>query len=153
MSSAARGEATPRRVAMNCLARREHSVEELRRKLAARDFESAEIEATLADLRQDGLLSDSRFAEAFVRARSSRGQGPIKLQAELKGRGLGRELIAAALDPLDWGGIAAAAREKKFGPEIPVEFAARARQARFLQYRGFGSEHIRRALAGDWDQD
>lgn len=153
MRPAGGGPASPRRIAMDCLARREHSVEELRRKLATRDFTPDEIDATLARLEQEGLLSNERFAQAFVAARHRRGQGPLKVRAELSRRGLAAELIARSLEGVDWHGAACAAREKKFGPELPDQYADKARQARFLQYRGFDTEQIQRALAGGWEQD
>jgi regulatory protein len=153
MCPAAGGQASPRRVAMDCLARREHSVAELRRKLAGKDFTPEEIDAALARLQQDGLVSDARFTEAFVNSRHRRGQGPAKVRAELQQRGVAGELITAVLASVDWQGAAHAAREKKFGPEIPDNFAAKARQARFLQARGFTAEQISTALAGGWEQD
>lgn len=153
MRPAGGGQASPRRIAMDCLARREHSVEELRRKLAARDFTPDAIDATLARLEQEGLLSDERFAQAFVAARHRRGQGPIRVRGELSQRGVPAELIAVSLDGVDWHGAARAAREKKFGPELPGEYAEKARQARFLQYRGFDAEQIQGALAASWEQD
>lgn len=153
MCPAGASPASPRRVAMDCLARREHSVAELRRKLAARDFTPEAIDATLADLEREGLLSDARFASAFVAARHRRGQGPTRLKAELSQRGLTGELIAAALDGVDWHDAARAARTKKFGPELPAAYKEKARQARFLQYRGFDGDQISQALAGEWEQD
>ena len=153
MSPAARGEATPRRVAMGYLARREHSAAELRRKLGKRDYSAEEITATLVALEQEGLQSDRRFAEAFARSRCRRGKGPSRVRAELRERGVAEELVDLALQDLDWAAAARAARQKKFGPDIPADFADRAKQMRFLQYRGFGSDEIRHALAGDWDQD
>jgi len=153
MCPAGASPASPRRLAMDCLARREHSVEELRRKLAARDFTPEAIDATLAELEQDGLLSDARFAEAFTASRYRQGKGPSRLRAEMQQRGLAGELIAAALETRDWHHAAREARAKKFGPELPTEFKDKARQARFLQYRGFDGEQISHALAGDWEQD
>jgi regulatory protein len=44
-------------------------------------------------------------------------------------------------------------RKKRFGPELPRDYLERARQARFLEYRGFGSAEIRAALELDRDSD
>ena len=38
-------------------------------------------------------------------------------------------------------------REKKFGADLPGEYAERAKQMRFLQYRGFVPENIRELLS------
>jgi regulatory protein len=36
---------------------------------------------------------------------------------------------------------------------VPESWPEKARQARFLQYRGFSSDHIRAALGADFDSD
>ena len=60
--------------AMDLLARREHSQRELRTKLERR-FPPEQVDETLQTLAAEGLQSDSRFAEAYVRQRSQRGYG------------------------------------------------------------------------------
>jgi regulatory protein len=40
-------------------------------------------------------------------------------------------------------------RRKRFGDEPPQDYKERARQSRFLQYRGFTSDQIRQVLDGD----
>ena len=112
---------------------------ELREKLAARDFDGDEIEATLSALLEDGLLSEERFVENFVGSYTRRGHGPVWLRAELERRGISGEAISAALAKadVDWDAAAEAVRVKRFGPETPTDFKERVRQARFLQYRGF----------------
>ena len=83
------------------LARREHSGAELRVKLAAKGFPADIINDALSDLYRSGWLSDERFVEAFLRVRSERGYGPVRIRAELKERGIDDELIAMHLDPRD----------------------------------------------------
>lgn len=137
-----------RESAMNYLARREHSRLELEQKLARKEFEQAEISAALDRLVDDGLLSDARFAESFVHARRQRGNGPLKIQAELKMRGVNETIIHQYLDaqqPL-WYELACRVRSKRFGEGLPGEYEQRMRQARFLQQRGFSHEQINRAL-------
>jgi len=134
---------TPRKIALDILARREHSVGELREKLLARaghhEWEADEIEAALDTLIGDGLLSEERFVESFVGSHTRRGHGPVWIRAELERRGISGEVIAEALAKadVDWDAAAEAVRVKRFGPAIPTDFKERARQARFLQYRGF----------------
>jgi regulatory protein len=133
---------------MNLLARREHSARELHDKLLARGFEAAVIAEALDTLSREGLLSDERFVESFVHSRINRGAGPLRIQAELRQRGVAEALIRDGLDERDpaWLERAEAVRCKKFGPAIPREFRDKARQMRFLQYRGFSSEQVRRVL-------
>ena len=140
-----------RLAAMNLLSRREHSTRELRDKLLARGYEDGEIAPALEHLSQEGLLSDERFVESFVHSRMQRGSGPVKIRAELRQRGVVDSLVEAYLDERDkiWIENGEAVRHKKFGCELPGDFKERARQARFLQYRGFTSEQIRRVLQDD----
>ena len=87
-----------RKRALSMLARREHSGAELRAKLAAQGFPSDIIDDALSDLNRSGWLSDERFVEAFVRVRSERGYGPVRIRAELRERGIDDELTAVHLD-------------------------------------------------------
>jgi regulatory protein len=137
-----------RRAAMNLLARREHSGAELRAKLRARGAADAELGAVLERLAADGLQSDARYAESLARSHASRGKGPLRIAAELKARGVDDAVANAALRALDvsWGELAAAARRKRFGDALPATREDRAKQARFLEQRGFAAEHVREAL-------
>ena len=140
-----------RATAMNLLARREHSTRELRDKLLARGFEDGEITPALQTLSREGLLSDERFTESFIHSRMERGSGPVKIRAELRQRGVTDEVIANWLDERDrvWLERAEAVRCKKFGSALPVDYKEKARQARFLQYRGFSAEQTRQVLRDD----
>lgn len=133
-----------RKTAFDLLARREHSTQELSRKLASRNFEPDLIEATVAALVSEGLLDNERFAESFVHSHFQRGQGPQKIRAELRGRGIEDGVIAASLEApeLCWSELARQVREKRFGSEQPANFRERSRQMRFLQQRGFTHEQI-----------
>lgn len=142
-------EASPeaaREVAVRLLARREHSAQELRHKLTARGIPEDTAEAVLRALSQEGLQSDVRFAESYARTRSERGYGPVRIRAELRQRGVGDGLIDLHPGDGEWLQRAEGARRKRFGSALPSEWADRARQARFLQYRGFCAEHIRTLL-------
>lgn len=135
-----------RKKAMDLLARREHSVQELRRKLVSREFDDREIERVLADLQRDGLLSDPRYAEAFVHQRFVAGMGPLKIAFELRQKGIDESLaegqLAAFADR--WQESMARERARRFGETIPQDYAARMKQARFLQNRGFSPESVMR---------
>ncbi|MGB5441140.1 MAG: regulatory protein RecX [Gammaproteobacteria bacterium] len=129
---------------MDFLARREHSEAELRRKLATRGFDADLIETTLAGLVAENLLSNTRFAEAFVHSRYQRGSGPQKIHAELRERGIDDGLIEESIAGYDqqWRERVREVREKKFGAGLPGDYKERARQMRFLQQRGFTPEQI-----------
>lgn len=137
-----------RRRAMDLLAIREHSRKELRGKLVARLDETERLDEVLDRLEQEGLLSDQRFAEAFVRSRTGRGQGPIRIRQELLQRGVSEGLACQAIDTegCDWFELACQVAERRFGSEPAGERRELARRLRFLQYRGFTTEQCREAL-------
>ena len=141
------------RVAVDLLARREHSRLELTRKLAARGFPEDVIAPALDELERSGALADERFTASFVRSRVAKGQGPSRIRAELVQRGIAGAAEALREAEVDWRAAIRAVRSKKFGPDVPSDYRERARQARFLEYRGFSSEQIRAALELDPESD
>lgn len=130
--------------AVSLLSRREHSAAELRQKLSQAEHSQSQVEDTLNWLQQHDLQSDERFAQAFVRSRSQRGSGALRIKQEMKQRGVADTLIESTLNAaeIDWFALAVAVRCKRFGEQVPEDFKDRAKQLRFLQYRGFTHEQI-----------
>ena len=143
------------RAALELLTRREHSRRELTRKLATRGYPADVVASALDELERTGALADTRFTDSFVRSRIAKGQGPQRIRAELAQRGIADDEADDGLRAadVDWLATIRAVRAKRFGPELPRDYAERARQARFLQYRGFDSAQIRAALEFDADSD
>lgn len=153
-SAPARDEAAVRRRALDLLAIREHAASELRLKLRQRlEVPEAVIDAVLEELTGEGLLDERRFVEAFVRSRRSRGQGPLRVEAELRRRQIPAPLIREGLEgmdgPVDWAEACREARIRRFGAARPKERDAWARQVRFLRGRGFADRDIRAAVSDD----
>lgn len=140
-----------RHSAIRYLSRREHSTRELFDKLGQKGFDGELIGEVLADLAQKGLLSDERFAEAYVRYRCNRGFGPVRIRQELRERGIPDDQIDDYVDEADtrWIQAVRAAHEKRFGQELPAEFKDRAKQMRYLQYRGFSHRQINAVFRSD----
>lgn len=134
--------------AVRLLARREHSVEELRRKLLVRGHSEPAVAAVIARLEARRLVSDERFVASFIHHHAQRGQGPVRIRAELRQQGIPPDVADIAIEDaeVDWKSQAAAVRRRKFGAGVPRVPAERAKQARFLQYRGFSSDQIRAAM-------
>jgi regulatory protein len=136
-----------RLAALRLLTRRDHSRAALRAKLAAQAESVDELEAVLDRLQQENLLSDARYATQRVAARGRR-YGDARLRQELRHNGVSDDDILAALP--EAGDEVERCRSvwvRKFGqpPQSPEE---RAKQMRFLQYRGFSADAIRRTLRG-----
>ncbi len=133
--------------ALQLLTRRDYSRSELQKKLAAHAESAEELASVLDTLQGERLLSDHRYATQRVTARAGR-YGDARLKQELRLKGVSDDDIAAALpEGGDETERCLAVWQRKFGQpaQTPEE---RAKQMRFLQYRGFSSEAIRRALRG-----
>lgn len=158
-----------RRSAMNLLARREHSRHELADKLRARYRQSKlavgdpvvddgavsgevldemldEMLAQVLDrLEADGLLSDARFAEAYVRSRTQRGFGPLSIRYDLRQRGIAAELIDEWVpdDNEFWLDHLDQILRRKYDEAVLTSAEPRMLQKiqRFVVSRGFSSGH------------
>ena len=152
---AADSESRIRSVALALQAYREHGAQELEAKLTRRGYDSLTTAQVIDDLRTSGLVSDRRFAEAYIRSHAARGRGPVRIRYELRELGVASELIEAGLtaQEFDWNALASGVRRRKFGDSVPQRFAERAKQMRFLQYRGFASSQIRAAFGSHFDEE
>jgi len=141
-------ESRVRSVALALQSYREHGAKELEAKLTRKGYDSLTTAQVVDELKESGLVSDRRFAEAFVRSHAARGHGPIRIRYELRELGVATDLIASGLDSqdVDWGVLAGEVRRRKFGTKVPPTYPLRAKQMRFLQYRGFSTDQIRAAF-------
>ncbi len=142
-----------RLAAMNLLARREHARAELRDKLIKRFGSDGDlltkIDQALTRLAEQGLQCDERFTEAFITSRERQGKGPLRIGQELRQKGVSDTLVSTYLNEAEerWWSLAREVRLKRFG-DTPIDSPKeKARQARFLQYRGFSHEQTRDAIA------
>jgi len=136
--------------AIDYLSRREHASQELHNKLLRKGFEEYVINRVLTQLRVDNLQSDERFAESYIRSRTNKGFGPLRIQQELRERGITEELLQDMLESsdTDWIKLARQAKQKRFGQNLPQNQRELAKQIRFMQYRGFTSSQVKAALSG-----
>ncbi len=137
--------------AVRLLARREHTRAELARKLAPHGTEE-EIDTVLNELARSGLQSDARFAESYLRSQAGR-LGGARLRQSLRQKGVCVDLVQAQVKDLpDELARARSVWQKKFAT-VPADAKEWAKQARFLQGRGFSSEIIRKLLKETGDMD
>lgn len=139
--------------ALRLLARREHTRLELERKLAPYADEPAALQSLLDDFTGRGWLSEARAVDQLVHARRGR-FGASRIRQTLIEKGVSVELIATALETLKASELDAARAvwSKKF--KAPADTpAARARQVRFLQYRGFSVDIAMRVVRGAASDD
>ena len=139
-----------RRTAMDLLARREHGRVELTRKLRQRGAPPEMIETALDRLTEEGLHCEARYLESFVSYRARSGYGPARIRKELSQRGLQRADIDLALREcgISWQTQLEDTWRRKFAGKLPEDAKERARQGRFLSYRGYTMDMIGRVLSG-----
>lgn len=87
---------------MRLCSRREYCTEDIRHKLQLRQLEPASIEGIIQTLIEEGYLSDSRYASAFARDKSSlQGWGSAKIKLALHRKGIDAETIKDAMTEID----------------------------------------------------
>jgi regulatory protein len=141
-------ERTVRTAALALLAGRDFARRELSARLLRKGFPEATVEAVVGRLAEERLQDEGRFTEQFVSREARRGYGPVRIRMALRERGITETEADAALaaSGVDWGALARRERERRFAGALPRDFRGRAKQARFLQYRGFSADQIRAAL-------
>ncbi len=142
---------------MRILSQRDHSREELKRKLQlsaqrAAHFQQQEhtpipdelLEKVLNWCQESGWLNDDRFTERFIQSRARKGFGPQRIRMELQQKGINRDEINQALfdTDVDWSTCAADLAKRKFGEPLPQTWAEKGKVQRFLMSKGFMMEDI-----------
>ncbi len=136
------------------LSRRDFCSQELAARLVAQGYEPETVRGVIDELLERGYVNDERYALQFVAMHAARGHGPLRIQRELAQLGLDAGLIESAVaGGEDWAQRARELRIRRFGLAQPEGWPAKAKQARFLQYRGFSNDHIRMALGSEVSDD
>ncbi|MEE9331376.1 MAG: recombination regulator RecX [Methylophilaceae bacterium] len=136
-----------RQRALEYLGKREYSAMELSNKLSSIAEETDDIPALITDFKERGWLSDARFTAQLVRARKVK-FGSAKVAHELRQKGIADDLIAEAISDIKENELEHATEvwHKKF--KQPASNRNEwAKQARFLQGRGFGFDTIKKVLS------
>lgn len=136
---------SPKEDMITLLARRDHSKHELLRKMRAKNYAEEEIQEAVATLGSKGFLNDQRFTENLVRSHRRKGHGPLRIFALLESHQIDSTIIAQHLDITDneWLEATRTVWHKRFKGQKPVDFTEKAKQMRFLNYRGFTEEQIK----------
>ena len=143
-----------RKKAMDYLSRREHSYQELITKLGKKDFNPSLVNVELEKLIEDGLLSDRRFTESFIRSRKNQGKGPLRIRSELSIRGVASQLIDDGIQEVkqeEWTQLAVEVLEKKLGNDSELDYHKQLKLMRFLSTRGFNKQQVKSAINYCWE--
>jgi len=148
-------ESGARLAALRLLNRRDYCAAELVARLVERGVAESAARRVVEALGRERLVDDARYAEHFVAWHAGRGQGPLRMAAELKELGVAPAIVEQAVEARSpaWRERCAKVRRRRFGDEPPKGWKERAKQARFLQYRGFSAEQIRAARGHDIELD
>ncbi|HIG3944127.1 recombination regulator RecX [Klebsiella pneumoniae] len=140
--------------AIRILAMRDHSEQELRRKLVAPvmskngpealDVTPDELEQVVAWCIENRYLDDNRFVGQFIASRSRKGYGPARIRQELSQKGIARQVVDQAMREcdIDWVSLAREQAQRKYGEPLPSAFTEKVKVQRFLFYRGYLMEDI-----------
>ena len=160
---AIKAESRLRWLAFYYLSRREYGKAELKQKLIDKEQDPEKIDALLDEFEEKGYQSDYRTTLMLIRENIRKGRGRGRIKQEFYRKKIAMpgnidELIDMAntesdefsefvdddadnlVDGVDWLKLAVIARTKKYGNDIPVEQKEKAKQLRFLQYRGFNTD-------------
>ncbi|MBL4511414.1 recombination regulator RecX [Klebsiella pneumoniae] len=140
--------------AIRILAMRDHSEQELRRKLVAPvmskngpealDVTPDELEQVVAWCIENRYLDDNRFVGQFIASRSRKGYGPARIRQELSQKGIARQVVDQAMREcdIDWVSLAREQAQRKYGEPLPSAFTEKVKVQRFLLYHGYLMEDI-----------
>ena len=166
---AIKAESRLRWLAFYYLSRREYGKAELKQKLLDKEQDPDKIDDLLDEFEEKGYQSDYRTTLMLIRENIRKGRGHGRIRQEFYRKKMAMpsnidELIDMAnaeseefsefiednaenlVDGVDWLKLAVTARTKKYGDDIPIEQKDKARQLRFLQYRGFNTDICFEAL-------
>lgn len=134
--------------------RREHCEAEVRQKLEARGFDEITMDTAIEELKGYGYISDSRYAEAFLRFRMQRGEAPWMAAAKARQRGVDEQALQAALDEAEASYDASEACRELLNSRDSQRLRRNdervwQRHARFLRNKGYDAATILAALNDD----
>ena len=136
-----------RAFAYRLLGQREYSFQELFNRISRKWPQANDIQEFVSQLEEENLVSDQRFAESFLRSRVQRHQGPLKIKAALRTKGVSDFLIGAGLGAYsdDWTNLAREWLERQHSG--PFDFDEKKKYYRRLKSRGFTHNQAMDALS------
>lgn len=136
-----------RSYAFAVLTRKEYSKADLIEKLMTYAQSREEVLILVDELSANNYQSDQRVAEMTVRSQVRRGKGPNRIKLALRAKQLDKALVQEDISEIDWYEQAYQLKVKKYGTEVSKDPKIKAKQIRFLQYRGFEMDAIMKAIS------
>ena len=138
--------------ALRWLAIRDHSVHELKQKLARKGYTSSDITTAIDYCIEQGWQCNTRYAESYVRSKIAAGHGPLRIKMHLQQQQISEAIINKALpsESSFWHEQLALVWQKKYNGQQPTSPQEYQRQCRFLEGRGFDVYMINDLLELAW---
>tara|TARA_Y100000816_G_scaffold215261_1_gene160484 strand:+ start:727 stop:1176 length:450 start_codon:yes stop_codon:yes gene_type:complete len=132
---------------MNALSRREHSEKEIYLKFVNLVNSKDTLLEEILKLKEEGLISNQRYAEAYIRSRFHSGFGPIRIKYELEKKGVIESIIKTAFQEtdLDWDDKLKSEFKKKYESN-DMKSLNDNKISKFFLYRGFDLEKISKLI-------
>ena len=141
-----------RSYAFAVLTRREYSKADLIEKLGLYAMDRDEVLKLVDELAKENYQSDQRVAEIMLSSQKRKGKGPNRIKLALKSKKIDASLIQEKLKETDWNEQAYQLKVKKYGTKVEKEPKLKAKQIRFLMYRGFEMDAIMKAITRKEDE-
>lgn len=142
-----------RSYAFAVLTRKEFSKAELIEKLALYAEDRNEVITLVDELSRENYQSDQRVAEMMLSSQMRKGKGPNQIKMKLKNKKVDHQLIQDELKETNWAQQAYELKVKKYGTDVATDQKLKAKQIRFLMYRGFEMDSIMKAIKRKSDAD
>lgn len=142
-----------RSYAFALLTRKEYAKAELIEKLSLYAQDRDEVLALVEELSERQYQSDQRVAEMVLSSQIRKGKGPNRIKQALKLKQLDSNLILEDIQDVDWFEQAYQLKVKKFGIQIEKDPKQKAKQIRFLKYRGFDMNVIMKAISRTTEEE
>ena len=142
-----------RSYAFAVLTRKEYSKADFIEKLMLYAENKNEVLTLVEELAKENYQSDQRVAEMTMRSQVRQGKGPNRIKLALRAKHLDKALIQEDLAEVDWYEQAYILKIKKYGTEVSKDPKIKAKQIRFLQYRGFEMDAIMKAISRKTEED
>lgn len=132
---------------MNALSRREHSEKEIYLKFVNLVNSKDILLEEILKLKEEGLISNQRYAEAYIRSRFHSGFGPVRIKYELEKKGVIKTIIKMAFQEtdLDWDDKLKSELKKKYESNDMKNLNIN-KISKFFLYRGFDLEKISKLI-------
>lgn len=136
------------------LARRDYAKNELIERLQRYAADPEEAVALAEEMESRDYVNDGRVAKLLFSSEVSKGRGPRKIAEVFKSKKLDMDHLGDAVAENDWVKVAYELKVRKFGKVVAKDPKEKARQIRFLQYRGFDFDVISKVISiNDYEYD